>query len=230
MEVKKSPKADLQNKRSIFLLVGISLSMLIVIGLFSWSQSEKVIEQVEFETELIEQDIVDITVQEEEPPQEVKPQPAFFSDVMKIVTDDSKITQDLTFLDDFDGADLGDLEVKTFTKKEEVVDEDVPVMHAEKLPTFQGKGIDAFRAWCSTNLEYPVIAQENGIQGRVTLSFVVERDGSVSNLKVLRGVDKSVDEAALAVVRASPKWQAGENRGKPVRFTYVMYIDFILQQ
>lgn len=229
MEVKKSPKADLQNKRSIFLLIGLIVSMAIVIVLFSWSQSEKEIEIVEFNTDLVEQDVVDVTVEETKPPVEVKPQPAMLSDIIKIVKNETKIEADMTFLDDFTGDDLGDLEIKTFTKTEEVVEEDIPVLTAEEYPTFQGKDINAFRGWCGKHVEYPAIAQENGIQGRVIVTFVIERDGSVTNVKVLRGVDKSIDQAAIDVVSKSPKWNPGKNRGKPVRFGYSMPIDFILQ-
>lgn len=227
MEIKKSPKADLQNKRSIFLQIGLILSLLIVIWVFSWSQSEKVIDKVEFSGDIIEQEIIDVTVQEEKPQEPVKRQEAFFSDLFKIVKDDTKIEADLSFMEDF--SDFSEIEIKTFVE-EEVVDEDIPVVVAEEEPKFQGKDINAFRTWCGKNLVYPVVALENGIQGRVTLSFVIERDGSVSNVKVLRGADRELDKAAVDVIMKSPKWSPGKNRGKPVRFTYNMPIDFTLVQ
>lgn len=230
MEIKKSPKADLQNKRSIFLLVGLVVAMLLTIWLFSWSQKEKVIQDVDYGGDMAEIEVADITVQEEKPQEQVKPQLAVLSDIMKIVSDKTQIEADMTFLDDLTGSDLGNLDVKTFTKKEEAVEEDIPVVTAEEMPTFQGKDINAFRKWCGENLVYPSIAQDNGIQGRVFLSFVVERDGSVSNVKVLRGADRELDRAAMEVIAKSPKWSPGRNRGKPVRFTYNMPIDFILQQ
>lgn len=229
MEVKKSPKADLQNKRSIFMLVGLAVAMLLIIWLFSWSQKEKVIQDVSYDGDMAEIEVADITVQEEKPQEQVKPQQAVLSDIMKIVKDNTKIDADMTFLDDLAGTDLSGLEIKTF-KKEETVEEDVPVVTAEEMPTFQGKDINAFRKWCGENLVYPSIAQDNGIQGRVFLSFVVERDGSISNVRVLRGADRELDKAAVDVIAKSPKWSPGRNRGKPVRFTYNMPIDFILQQ
>lgn len=229
MEVKKSPKADLQNKRSIFLLSGLIISMLLIIGLFSWSQKEKVIEQITFDGIAAEIDVADITVQEDKPQQDLKPQPVLISDMLKIVKDNTTVEADMGFLDDVTG-DLGAIEVKTFTKKEEAIDEDIPVVHAEEMPSFQGKDINAFRRWCGEHLVYPPIAQDNGIQGRVFISFVVERDGSVSNVKVMRGADRELDAAAVKVVSGSPKWSPGRNRGKPVRFTYNMPIDFILHQ
>ncbi len=229
MEIKKTPKADLQNKRSIFLLLGLIISMLITIGLFSYSKTEKEIVLIESNAEAIEMEMVEVTVEETKPPVEVKPQQAFISDLIKIVKDETKIEADMTFLDDFTGADFGDLEIKTFTKEEEV-EEEIPVLIAEEQPTFQGKDINAFRAWCAKQLEYPQMAQENGIQGRVLLSFVVEKDGSVTNVKAVRGVDRQLDAEAIRVVQSSPKWEPGKNRGKAVRFLYNMPVDFILHQ
>lgn len=230
MEVKKSPKADLQNKRSIFLLAGLAVAMLLIIWLFSWSQKEKVIQDVTFSGDAAEIEVADITVQEDKPVDQVKAPQAVISDIMKIVKDNTKIDADLTFLDDMAGADLGNLDVKTFTKKEENVEEDIPVVTAEEMPTFQGKDINAFRKWCGENVTYPPIAQDNNIQGRVYMSFVVERDGSITNVRVMRGADRELDAAAVKVISSSPKWSPGRNRGKPVRFTYNMPIDFILQQ
>ncbi len=229
MEIKKSPKADLQNKRTIFLLTGLVISMLLIIGIFSWSQPEKEIELIEFSEDMMEQEIIEITVQEDEPEVEVKPQQAFVSDLLNIVKDETKIEADMTFLDDFSAADLGDLEVKTFEKEEEV-EEEMPVIVAEENPKFMGKDINEFRNWVGGKLEYPQIAQENGISGRVMVSFVIERDGSVTNVKVLRGVDRELDAEAIRVVKSSPKWTPGKNRGRAVRFLYNMPIDFTLVQ
>lgn len=228
MEIKKTPKADLQNKRTVFLQVGLIVAMLLIIGLFSWSQKEKVIDQVTFAGDMAEIEVADITVQEDKPQQEVQPQQQFFSDIMKIVNSDAKVDIDMRFLDEMSG-DLSKIEVQ-FNKREELVEEDIPVMHAEEFPSFQGKDINAFRGWCASNVIYPPIAQDNGIQGRVIISFVVERDGSVTNVKVVRGPDRELEAAAIKVVSASPKWAPGRNRGKPVRFTYQMPIDFTLVQ
>lgn len=229
MEIKKTPKADLQNKRSIFFLIGLVTAMGVVIGLFSMSQSEKEILMIDAPKTVFEQESVEASFENTPPPPEVKPQ-AFFSDIIDVVKDETTIEADLSFIDDFDLDNLGDLEIKTFTKAEEVVEEDIPVMFAEEYPTFRGKDLNEFRAWCGKNVEYPIIAQENGIQGRVTVQFVIEKDGKVSNVQVLRGVDKSIDQAAIKVVSSSPDWSPGKNRGKPVRFGYIMPIDFILQQ
>lgn len=229
MEAKKTPKADLENKRGAFLELGLVIAMLIIVGLFSISQSEKKVDMMASGGEIIEQEVIDVTVQEDKPV-DVKPvETAAISDIIKIVKDDAKIKQEFTFLEDFDADALSNLEVKTFAKKEEAVDEEVPVFSAEEMPMFQGKDINEFRNWVGKNLVYPQLAAENGIQGRVTISFVVERDGKVSNVEIMRSVDRELDAAAVKTVSSSPKWTPGKNRGKPVRIKYIIPVDFTLQ-
>ena len=95
----------------------------------------------------------------------------------------------------------------------------------EDMPTFPGD----INKWLGKNVKYPVIAQENNIQGRVTVQFVIERDGSITDVKVLRGVDPSLDKEAVRVVKSMPKWKPGKQRGKPVRVSYTVPINFRLQ-
>lgn len=118
----------------------------------------------------------------------------------------------------------------TELKTEAPAAQEVPIMMAEEMPKFEGGSFNAFRSWCATEVKYPLQAARKGIQGRVILSFIVERDGSLSNVKVLRGVDSLLNAEAVRVVENSPKWTAGRNDGKPVRFAYTMPIDFILKK
>ncbi len=106
--------------------------------------------------------------------------------------------------------------------------DDTPVMTAEIMPKFQEGSINDFRNWCVQNIKYPAEAHKEGIQGRVIVSFVVERDGTVSNVKVLRGVNKLLDDESVRVIASSPKWTPGMNQGKPVRFTCNLPLDFTL--
>jgi protein TonB len=99
----------------------------------------------------------------------------------------------------------------------------------EEMPEFLDGGEAGLRAWIAKSIEYPVIAQENGIQGKVYVTFVVDKDGSISEAKVIRGVDPSLDKEALRVVNALPKWKPGKQRGKPVRVSYTVPISFVLQ-
>ena len=110
----------------------------------------------------------------------------------------------------------------------EGTDTDEPFMIVEVKPTFKGGDIEKFREWVQKRVTYPLLAQENGIQGKITLTFVVERDGSVSNVKVVRGVFKDLDEEAENAIKASPKWSPGLQRGRPVRVRYYIPIIFTL--
>ena len=98
----------------------------------------------------------------------------------------------------------------------------------EEMPSFPG-GQGALMAFLSSNIKYPVVAQENGVQGRVIVGFVVEKDGSISDVKVMRSVDPSLDREALRVVKAMPKWKPGKQNGSAVRVKYTVPVVFRLQ-
>jgi protein TonB len=103
---------------------------------------------------------------------------------------------------------------------------DEPFMIVEVRPTFKGGDIEKFREWVQKRANYPQIAQDNGIQGKVFLTFVVERDGTVTNVKVVKGVDKILDDEAVRAIEASPKWSPGLQRGRPVRVRFFIPLVF----
>jgi len=103
---------------------------------------------------------------------------------------------------------------------------DEPFITVEVTPTFKGGGIEKFRDWVQKRTIYPQIALDNGIKGTVRLTFVVERDGSVTNVKVLKGVDKILDDEALKAIESSPKWSPGLQRGRPVRVRFFIPLVF----
>ena len=98
----------------------------------------------------------------------------------------------------------------------------------EQEPSFAG-GIDKFYKYLQNNIRYPAVAKENNVQGKVFVTFVVERDGSLTDIKVVRGIGSGCDEEAMRVLRNSPKWKAGIQNGRPVRVQYTMPISFTLQ-
>ena len=98
----------------------------------------------------------------------------------------------------------------------------------EEMPSFPG-GQGALMQYLASNIKYPVVAQENGVQGRVIVSFVVERDGSISDVKVARSVDPSLDREAQRVVKSMPKWKPGKQNGSAVRVKYTVPVVFRLQ-
>ncbi|MEG1607660.1 MAG: energy transducer TonB [Mucinivorans sp.] len=237
MELKKSPQADLNNKRSIFILTGVAVAMLATCLVFSWSQKEKIIEVAVQEAVAVETEMVEITVQEDKrPPAPIKTQAVTISDMLNIVKNDTKLKQDLSMLDIDMTQDLAVSNTKyggTYTgPAEATVAEDTPVVFAEEMPKYDGKdGQTEFSRYCQTNLRYPPIALDNGVQGRVTISFVVEKDGKVTHVEIVRGVDRELDNAAIKIVQEAPnKWTPAKNSGRPVRLKIVMPIIFKLEQ
>ncbi len=106
------------------------------------------------------------------------------------------------------------------------LDDDEIYVTVEEMPTFQGDGLWKFRNWVQSNVKYPQIALENGIQGNVVVKFVVEKDGTLSNIQVLQSPDTTLTDAAIAVLKKSPKWKPGKQRNKPVRVTYTLPVSF----
>ena len=105
-------------------------------------------------------------------------------------------------------------------------DDDEIYITVEKMPTFQGGDLSKFRNWVQSNVKYPQIAIENGIQGNVVIKFVVEKDGKLSNFQVIQSPDKTLTDAAVQVIQRSPKWKPGKQRNKPVRVTYTLPVSF----
>ena len=230
MEIKKSPKANLENKKFLFMEIGLIAALLMVLGAFEWSTTETSVSILEEETAVvIEEEQVPITQEEQLPPPEVPKEPVM-SDIIDIVDDDIKV-EDNFLLSTEDDASLG-VEIRDYVveqEEEEEVEEEVPFAIVEQKPTFQGGDANTFTKWVFSKIVYPEIAKENGVQGRVTLQFTIETDGSVKNVKVLRGVDSSLDKEAVRVVSSSPKWKPGMQRNKPVRVKYTFPVVFQLR-
>ncbi|MDE7355329.1 MAG: energy transducer TonB [Rikenellaceae bacterium] len=232
MEVKKSPKADLQNKRSLFLLTGLIVALIAVYGMFNWSQKEVGVTILEQETVIIEQEVVEQTRHEEppkvEPPKVVTP---VVSDILEITDSKIKASEEFNFDSEF-SEDAPIVIKQVGGGEEDLMKEEVPVLRAETMPSFNGKAnADAtaeFRQWVGRNIQYPPLAEENNITGRVTIRFVIERDGSVSSVEALASPDKLLSDEAIRVVSKSPKWTPGEQRGKKVRVAVIVPIDFRL--
>ena len=144
--------------------------------------------------------------------------------------DDEIELDDDMFMNLEDDASLG-VEIMDYVEvEEEVVEEEaIPFQLVEEKPSFQGGDANQFSKWVNQRLVYPEIAKENGVQGRVTLQFTVEKDGSVTKVKVLRGVDPSLDKEAVRVVSQSPKWKPGKQRDRAVPVTYTFPVIFQLR-
>ncbi len=228
MEVKKSPKADLENKRNVFLLLGLVIALGFVLFAFEYKTKPKKSGSLgEVEEKVIEEEIIPITREQQVKPP--PPPPPKVVEVLNIVEDDVEIEDELEIEDtEADDETVIDVEPVIETEEEEEEEEAKVFFIVEDMPEFPG-GEMALRQYIANAIEYPVIAQENGIQGKVYVTFVVDKDGSVSDARIARGVDPSLDKEALRVVNTLPKWKPGKQRGKPVRVSYTVPINFVLQ-
>ena len=228
MEKKKTKKADLENKRVLFLELGLIAVLGIVLLAFEWTSRPNESQMfADVATEDVgEQEIIPPTKQEQ--PQEAPPPPPEQSfEFLNVVEDDVEILDQLE-LDDVEASDDMAMEIIPFDDEEEIEEEQI-FMVVEDMPQFQGGDLNTFRIWVQENLRYPGIAAENGIQGRVYVQFAVNSKGQVVDAKVLRPVDPLLDKEALRVVNTSPKWTPGKQRGRPVKVQYNMPISFVLQ-
>ena len=229
MDVKKSPKADLSKSSTMFFEIGLIAALAIVLIAFEWRSKE--IKKAELSANDIiaaEEEIIPIT-EEENVVRPKMPTIPILSDAIEIVDDDIKVDEEMFSFEDSEdlGVDMNDYGYEV--GEESVEEEAIPFALVEQKPMFQGGDANAFSKWVNQHLAYPDIAKENGIQGRVTLQFTVNTDGSVSGVKVVRGVDPSLDKEAVRVVSASPKWKPGMQRDKPVRVTYTFPVIFQLR-
>ena len=226
MQIKKSPKADLNNKKGLFLEIGMILALLLTIGCFAYTQKERVVEIIETNLTVVEEEITDITTQDQKPPEPPKKvEMQVLSDVLNVVTNDTKIETEFDFTEFSDDIEI----VQNIEVVEEVVEDDAPFIIAEEMPKFQGGDLMKFRSWVQGKLKYPVIAQENGIQGKVTLTFVIERDGSLTNIQVMQSPDRALADETVRVLQSSPKWTPGKQRNSPVRVRYTLPVEFRIQ-
>lgn len=229
MEIKKTPKADLENKKQLYFTIGLVISLGIMLVGFSWtSKSTKASSLGEVAVTTVEEEIIPVTREQEVKPP--PPPPPKVIEVLNIVDDDVKIDDELQ-IDDSEADDktlIDATPVVTTVKEEEEETANEVFFIVEDMPEFPG-GEMALRQYIANSIKYPVIAQENGIQGKVYVTFVVGKDGKVSNATIARGIDPSLDKEALRVVNALPAWKPGKQRGKPVNVSYTVPINFVLQ-
>ena len=228
MEIKKSPKADLEGKKTSNLLIGAIMVLAVLFVGFEWSEREKKvttdsgIQDVEFEEEII-------PITEQEQPQQAPPPPQAppAEEVLNIIENDSQVEESTIQVSDDTQAAV-EVKYTPVEVEEEEVDEQQIFQVVEENPEFPG-GMKECMKFLSNNIKYPQISQENGVQGRVIVQFVVNADGTIVDPVVVRGVDPYLDKEALRVVGLMPKWKPGKQRGKEVRVKYTLPVMFRLQ-
>jgi protein TonB len=227
MELKKSPKADLESKRVIFTEIGLIIGLAVILFAFEWKTYEKtIVDMGTRQVEDIAEEIIPITEQKVKPP---PPPPVQQVVKINIVEDDVQVDDVI----DIDVEADQNTEVQEYIAPVQVEDEESAeetqiFMVVESMPSFPG-GEPALYKYLGENIKYPQMAKESGIQGRVFVTFVVERDGTVTDVRVLRGIGGGCDEEAIRVVKNMPKWTPGKQRGKAVRVQYNLPVKFTLQ-
>jgi len=227
MKTKKSLKADLENKKILFVEVGLIVALAVVLGAFEYKTYERNVSMITAEIQqIVEEEQIPITMAPPPPPPEVPTTPVL-SDAIEIVNDDIIIEEDV-FIETEDDASFA-VEIRDYIdyKEEEAVEEEeIPLAIVEEKPSFKGGDENTFTKWVLERIIYPQAAMENGVEGRVVLSFIVDADGYVKNVTVLRGVDPSIDKEAIRVVSSSPRWKPGRQRDRNVRVPYNFPLNF----
>ena len=229
MEIKKTPKADLENKKSTWLLVGYVIVLAFMFIAFEWTKRDIKIDTSQAITVLVfEEEIIPITEQPEQAAPPPPPAAPPIAETLTIVEDDADV-EETTIATSEETNQAVEIKYVPVAVEEEEPEEQTIFEVVEQMPEFPNGGMAGLMQYLSKNIKYPTIAQENGTQGRVTVQFVVNRDGSIVDAKVLRGVDPYLDKEAIRVISSMPKWKPGMQRGKAVRVKYTVPVMFRLQ-
>ena len=229
MESLKTSGANLENKKFIFREIGLIVALLIVFLAFNLKTPSK--KAAEFNCNdlvTITEEIIPITVQESKP---LPPVPKQQITRITIVEDDIEVESDI----EIDAEANQETVIENYIpyvpleeEEEEIVESEPIFVVVETMPSFPG-GISELMKYFHKNIKYPALAKESGIQGIVFITFVVEKDGSVTDVCVLRGIGGGCDEEAIRVVEGMPCWTPGKQRNIPVRVSFNLPVKFKLQ-
>ena len=212
---KKDPKISLENKKNMFFQIGLAITLVIVLIAFEWKSYDRSNYNLgDLNLDDMEEEIIPITRQEVKPPPPPPPPP----EIIEIVEDEVEIENEVEI-------------EETDTDEDEIIeieeDDEEFFMVVENMPEFPGGDLGLMK-FIQKNVRYPAIAKEYNITGKVYVSFIVDKKGKVTNVKIVRGVDKNLDAEALRVVSLLPKYKPGKQRGKAVRVMFTIPINFTL--
>lgn len=227
MEAKKSKKAAIENRRSSWLLMGVVVALAFMFVSFEWTQHDVRITTNSLTNDpVFVEELVPITYPEKKleppPPPETK-----VSELIEIVTNEQEVASTVLTSSENEGR-LNDIVWIAPVVETEEVEEDIIHVSVEVMPEFPG-GTSALMKYLSGNIKYPTVSQEIGSQGRVIVQFVVDKDGTITDPVVVRGVDSYLDKEALRVISTMPKWKPGIQNGKKVRVKYTVPVAFRLR-
>ncbi len=222
MELKKSDKANLEKTKTMFTLLGLVVALSVIIAAFEWKSYDKEVEEEQI-TQVIQEveEMVIQTRQDEPPPQQETTE-------FEIVDDDQELENEFS-VESFENT--GNTEV--FIPKVEIVEEEEEEEEqtiftvVENSAEFPGGPAEMYK-YIGSNLKYPQQARETGTQGLVYVTFVVEKNGELTDIKVLRDIGSGCGEEAVRVVKSMPKWTPAKQRGKAVRMQFNLPVKFTL--
>ena len=227
MEVKKSPKADLEKKKGLYLEIGLVVILALSIFALNFKNYDNDKVEISQRTVLDEMEETVIQTAEDTPPPPPPETPEVTTE-LPIVEDDAVIENELGIVDMSEKNAVNEEVVQVVVEEEvEEVEEEIFTV-VENDPEFPG-GMEALYKYLQTSIKYPTIAKENNITGRVYVTFVVEKDGSIANPRILRDIGGGCGQEAIRVVKAMPKWKPGKQRGKAVRVQFNLPVSFNLQ-
>ncbi|MBO7437211.1 MAG: energy transducer TonB [Bacteroidaceae bacterium] len=226
MEIKKSKRADIGNEKGTSLMIGLVISLSIMFVALEWTQKDEVDDEVAYTTvSFVPDEMIPITLPEKKT---VPPPPAAVTkaEIIEIVDDDADVDDDIMASIE-DNQEWFDPQEYDYVVVEPEPEPDEVFMVVEDQPEFPG-GTAALLEYLRKNIKYPAICRENNIQGRVIVTFVVNKDGSIVDIEVAKSVNPSLDKEAIRVISQMPKWKPGSQRGKPVRVKYSVPVNFRL--
>ena len=233
MQTRKADNVNLEKKRGLWIFLGLMAVGGLLLGSVAWTNFDvKEVRNMSMDLDLIEEEIIPPAATPPPPP----PPPPQQTQIIEIVEDEEEIEEEL----DLDLEIEEDTEIEEIEEYEEEVEEEEVFMIVEKMPAFpgcEGKRGDELKqcteieviTFVQSNVKYPAIAKDAGIQGTVFVYYEINKDGEVDNVEVLRGVHPSLDDAAKSSVENLPKHKPGEQRGKPVRVRYTIPVRFTIR-
>ena len=228
MITKKTERANLEKQKGLFVEIGLVVALIFTLAAAEYTKEDLKQSRLQALRDAQgEEEIVPITRQElQKPPEPPKPKTVIID--LKIVEDDVKLEDNLDF-DAFDANQNDAIKIATVVGNKEEEDEEAKVfLIVEDMPSFQGGTIENFRNYIQTTVKYPMIAIENSINGIVYVNFIVNRQGEVSEINIIRGVDPSLEGAVITALKQAPKWEPGKQRGKPVNVVFTIPVRFVL--
>ena len=230
MEIKKSEKASLENKRLLFAEVGQIAALLVVLAGFESSTRAREVALLQGNTRIDDVEDVFVVPLDTPPPAPEAPALPMLSDELDIVDDDVTVDLDFQSLDDTDvPVDIREYVYQDVIQEEDEDEEVIFAINVDEKPTFNGGDANEFSKWVNSRLVYPEVAKENGIEGRVTLQFTIDKEGRLGDVKVLSTPDETLAQEAVRVVSSSPKWKPGKQRDRAVKVSYTFPVIYRLR-